>query len=184
MLSLGPSSKVRAMARRVVSPRQREGPKTEEERPRTAHAMEETAARAAAVPMGKEAMRVYCSEGGCDSAVHLDGAVAPTSFPDCRWGIGRTQSPGCRYVHVEAINGRKQVQGGRSWLQQSLKVLDLELTVAEDFVQQPGADRLARMCRYHRASSHPHTIRCCYASAPPRPDPRLELDFGNPGHLF
>jgi len=45
---------------------------------------------------------------------------------------------------------RMRVQG-RSWLQQSLKALNRELTVAEDFVQQPGAERLARMCGHHRA---------------------------------
>src|SRR5271157_1018589 len=86
VLSLGPSSKVRAIARRVGSPRQREGPKIEEERPRTAQAMEETAARAAAVPMGKGSMRVYCSEGGDGKEARLKGAGVPAYlyFPDRR----------------------------------------------------------------------------------------------------
>ena len=63
MLSLGPSSKVSAMARRAGLPRQREGPKTEEDRPRTAQARNDPAARAPALPIGKGSMRVYCSEG-------------------------------------------------------------------------------------------------------------------------
>src|ERR1039457_3095194 len=64
VLSLGPSSKVRAMAGRAGSPRQREGPKTAEERPRTAQARREPAARAPALPIGKGSMRIHCSEGG------------------------------------------------------------------------------------------------------------------------
>ena len=62
MLSLGPSSKVRAMAGRTGLPRQREGPKTAEERPRTAQARTDPAARAPALPMGKGSMKAYCSE--------------------------------------------------------------------------------------------------------------------------
>src|ERR1039457_3859612 len=36
-----------------------------------------------------------------------------------------------------------------TWLQQSLTVLDLELTVAKNLVRQSGADRLAGMRRHH-----------------------------------
>ena len=113
MLSLGPSSKVREMAGRAGLPRQREGPKTEEERPRTAHARNDPAAKAPAVLMGKESMRVHCSEGvrpGRFTYGQLPTAVSGPSdqqkyetatsrscglFPGCRpsnkQGLGRPQ---------------------------------------------------------------------------------------------
>jgi hypothetical protein len=51
VLSLGPSSKVSATARRWRGPRHTEGPKTFEERPRTAQAMKPAAPQAAASSM-------------------------------------------------------------------------------------------------------------------------------------
>ena len=52
MLSLGPSSKVSAMARRSRGPRHTEAPNTADERPRTAHAIHPAAAAKPAAAMG------------------------------------------------------------------------------------------------------------------------------------
>src|SRR5207302_7435048 len=79
-LSLGPSSNVRATAWLSRGPRQRDGPKTCDDLPRTAHAMAAQDADAVTA-MARRDMKIYCSPQS-PARFLGDGLQAARSFRD------------------------------------------------------------------------------------------------------